>query len=48
MTCLFVCQRFGPPDQDYYYKKTDEPQSESPQDPEGHRSFTDCGGYIRF
>ncbi|XP_047013011.1 calnexin isoform X2 [Ictalurus punctatus] len=36
-------KRFGPPDQDYYYKKTDEPQSESPQDPEGHRSFTDCG-----
>ncbi|XP_048035609.1 calnexin [Megalobrama amblycephala] len=29
-------KRFGPPDQDYYYKKTDEPQADRPQDMEEH------------
>lgn len=32
--CVCVFQRFGPPDQDYYYKKTDEPQAEDRQDAE--------------
>ncbi|KAK3564938.1 hypothetical protein QTP86_031066 [Hemibagrus guttatus] len=35
--------RFGPLDQDYYYKKSDEPQPDSPQDPEVNTSFTDNG-----
>ncbi|XP_067312964.1 calnexin isoform X2 [Pseudorasbora parva] len=29
-------KRFGPPDQQYYYKKTDEPQTDGPQDVEEH------------
>ncbi|XP_026796181.3 calnexin [Pangasianodon hypophthalmus] len=36
-------KRFGPLDQDYYYKKCDEPQPDSPQGPEGHKSSTDYG-----
>ncbi|XP_047658062.1 calnexin isoform X3 [Tachysurus fulvidraco] len=37
-------KRFGPSDQDYYYKKCDEPQPDSPQDPEGNTTnFTDNG-----
>ncbi|XP_066505975.1 calnexin [Hoplias malabaricus] len=36
-------KRFGPADQDYYYKKSDEPQPDSPQDPEGHTILNDCG-----
>ncbi|XP_058253353.1 calnexin isoform X2 [Hemibagrus wyckioides] len=36
-------KRFGPSDQDYYYKKIDEPQPDSPQDPEVNTSFTDNG-----
>lgn len=34
--CVYIFQRFGPPDQDYYYKKTDEPQADRPQDMEEH------------
>ncbi|ROJ16189.1 Calnexin [Anabarilius grahami] len=40
-------KRFGPPDQDYYYKKTDEPQADRPQDMEEHITPNDvhrvCG-----
>lgn len=43
-----MCQRFGPSDQDYYYKKCDEPQPDSPQDPEGTSSFSDNGGNVEF
>lgn len=47
VTSFFVCQRFGPSDQDYYYKKCDEPQPDSPQDPEGNTTnFTDNGSNI--
>ncbi|XP_061103991.1 calnexin [Conger conger] len=28
-------KRFGPPDMDYYYKKSDEPQADGPQDSDG-------------
>ncbi|XP_039621848.1 calnexin-like [Polypterus senegalus] len=31
-------KRFGPPDQDYYYKKTDDPQPDDPVDPERNSS----------
>lgn len=48
MTSFFVCQRFGPSDQDYYYKKSDEPQPDSPRDPEVNTSFTDNGNNIQF
>lgn len=48
MQSFFVCQRFGPSDQDYYYKKSDEPQPDSPQDPEVNTSFTDNGNNIQF
>ncbi len=34
MLCVCVFQRFGPPDQDYYYKKTDEAQADARQDRE--------------
>ncbi|XP_063046205.1 calnexin [Engraulis encrasicolus] len=36
-------KRFGPPDQDYYYKKSDEPQPDGPQDLEGPHSLSDYG-----
>ncbi|XP_030620649.1 calnexin [Chanos chanos] len=34
-------KRFGPPDQDYYYKKSDEPQPDSPEDAERSGSLSD-------
>lgn len=43
MTYIFVYQRFGPSDQDYYYKKCDEPQPDSPQDPEDVSNITNDG-----
>ncbi|XP_062857016.1 calnexin [Trichomycterus rosablanca] len=36
-------KRFGPPEQDYYYKKSDEPQPDSQQDPEWQSNETDNG-----
>lgn len=38
-----MCQRFGPSDEDYYYKKHDEPHADGPQDPEDNTGFTDQG-----
>ncbi|KAJ8405741.1 hypothetical protein AAFF_G00311780 [Aldrovandia affinis] len=32
-------KRFGPPDMEYYYKKSDEPQPDGPQDPDGPTSL---------
>lgn len=45
LICHMLCvyQRFGPADDDYYYKKSDEPQPDSPQDPEGHVTLNDYG-----
>ncbi|XP_026860743.2 calnexin isoform X1 [Electrophorus electricus] len=40
-------KRFGPPDQDYYYKKSDEPQPDSPQDTESNSCLSDCGANAR-
>ncbi|KAI4886936.1 hypothetical protein NFI96_030448, partial [Prochilodus magdalenae] len=40
-------KRFGPPDEDYYYKKSDEPQPDSPQDPEDHTTLNDNGVKIK-
>ncbi|MBN3322970.1 CALX protein, partial [Atractosteus spatula] len=38
-------ERFGPPDQEYYYKKSDEPQPDDPLDSLGsHRSRTQGAG----
>ncbi|XP_077091708.1 calnexin [Siphateles boraxobius] len=34
-------KRFGPPDQNYYYKKTDEPQRDGHQDMEEHGTHND-------
>uniref|UniRef100_A0A9J7Y1X7 Si:ch211-274f20.2 n=1 Tax=Cyprinus carpio carpio TaxID=630221 RepID=A0A9J7Y1X7_CYPCA len=34
ISLMWPDKRFGPPDQDYYYKKTDEPQAEDRQDAE--------------
>ncbi|XP_028815762.1 calnexin-like isoform X2 [Denticeps clupeoides] len=36
-------KRFGPPDQDYYYKKSDAPQADGLHDPEGPTALQDCG-----
>ncbi|XP_056327883.1 calnexin [Danio aesculapii] len=36
VSLMWPDKRFGPPDQDYYYKKTDEPQTDGPQDVEEH------------
>ncbi|KAG7484167.1 hypothetical protein MATL_G00046330 [Megalops atlanticus] len=34
-------KRFGPPDQEYYYKKSDDPQPDTPHDQEGFTSLRD-------
>ncbi len=34
VVCVCVFQRFGPLDQDYYYKKTDEAQADARQERE--------------
>lgn len=36
-------KRFGPPNQDYYYKKSDEPQPDSPEDHESPPTLRDYG-----
>ncbi|XP_072519938.1 calnexin isoform X3 [Salminus brasiliensis] len=41
VSLMWPDKRFGPSDQDYYYKKSDEPQPDSAQDPEGHTILND-------
>ncbi|KAK7138389.1 hypothetical protein R3I94_013874 [Phoxinus phoxinus] len=41
ISLMWPNKRFGPPDQNYYYKKTDEPQTDGRQDTEEHVSHTD-------
>lgn len=36
-------QRFGPPNQDYYYKKSDDPQPDGPEDYESPPTLSDYG-----
>uniref|UniRef100_A0A0E9TYM3 Calnexin n=1 Tax=Anguilla anguilla TaxID=7936 RepID=A0A0E9TYM3_ANGAN len=35
ISVMWPDKRFGPPDMEYYYKKSDEPQADGPQDSEG-------------
>ncbi|KAG9271905.1 calnexin-like [Astyanax mexicanus] len=40
-------KRFGPAGEDYYYKKSDEPQPDSPQDSESQATLNDYGSKVR-
>ncbi|XP_064206343.1 calnexin-like isoform X3 [Anguilla rostrata] len=41
ISVMWPDKRFGPPDMEYYYKKSDEPQADGPQDSEGPTNLTD-------
>ncbi|XP_036425298.1 calnexin [Colossoma macropomum] len=47
VSLMWPDKRFGPSTEDYYYKKSDEPQPDSPQDPEGHTALNDSGAKVK-